>query len=63
MRFWIRMELYLRYSFTYMRRPGIEPGPPPWQGGIIPLDYRREYSKITSYAFLIKDFRNKNLKR
>lgn len=24
-----------------MRRPGLEPGPPPWQGGILPLDYRR----------------------
>ena len=23
-----------------MQRPGIEPGSPPWQGGILPLDQR-----------------------
>lgn len=23
-----------------MQRPGIEPGPEPWEGSIIPLDYR-----------------------
>ena len=23
-----------------MHRPGIEPGPPPWQGEILPLDQR-----------------------
>lgn len=25
----------------HLRRPGIEPGSPPWQGGILPLYYRR----------------------
>ena len=26
---------------TCMREPGIEPGPTPWQGAILPLDHSR----------------------
>ena len=26
-----------------LRLPGIEPGPTPWKGAILPLDYRRHY--------------------
>ena len=27
-----------------MREPGIEPGPTPWQGAILPLDHSRDWS-------------------
>lgn len=29
-----------------MRRPGIEPGPPPWQGGIIPFSHAMHKEKL-----------------
>ena len=29
------------YKKKYLRLPGIEPGPTPWKGAILPLDYRR----------------------
>ena len=28
-----------------MREPGIEPGPTPWQGAILPLDHSRFVNK------------------
>ena len=34
-------EFFLVSVVRQMRRPGIEPGSPPWQGGILPLYYRR----------------------
>jgi hypothetical protein len=29
-----------------MRSPGLEPGPGPWQGPIIPLDYERTANAV-----------------
>ena len=31
----------MRVLAAKMREPGIEPGPTPWQGAILPLDHSR----------------------
>lgn len=36
-----------------MRLPGFEPGSPPWESGVIPLDHSR-------ILFREKDVKNKN---
>ena len=39
-----------------LRSPGLEPGPGPWQGPIIPLDYERcdhELARAQIYALYI----------
>ena len=33
-------DIRLRKKKKKMHRPGIGPGPPPWQGEILPLDQR-----------------------
>ncbi len=33
-----------------MRRPGIEPGPQPWQGRIVPLNHRRLNGPAQTFA-------------
>ena len=33
-----------------MRRPGIEPGSPPWEGRIIPIDHQRLALKKSIYV-------------
>ena len=35
-----------------LRLPGIEPGPTPWKGAILPLDYRR-YFLLRNFYFSI----------
>lgn len=35
-----------------MQRPGIEPGPEPWEGSIIPLDYRCVHHFFVGYALI-----------
>ena len=42
------MILIVILRIKKMHRPGIGPGPPPWQGEILPLDQRCLYlTKIT----------------
>ncbi len=49
-----------------MRRPGIEPGPPAWKAGILPLNYRRflcidENKPRDVCLFLCNNFTNQSL--
>ena len=39
-----------------MHRPGIGPGPPPWQGEILPLDQR--FSLIQKILLFNKNYSN-----
>ncbi len=39
-----------------MRLPGFEPGSPPWQGGILPLDYNRTYINMKNVFKFICGF-------
>ncbi len=32
--------------FSFVRAPGIEPGPNPWQGLVLPLNYARISAKL-----------------
>lgn len=38
-------------DYSTMQRPGIEPGPEPWEGSIIPLDYRCRLVTLSPVGF------------
>ncbi len=49
---WTIMEMFLFFPLVFLfsvkKRKPFGPGSPPWQGGILPLDYRRIIGIISS---------------